>query len=94
MIKDLKKRSLHRSHIISGQLQSLTEMIENEAYCTDIMTQSLAVQRAFRSLNKLILENHLKTHVATALASGSTAAKEQTLHELTQLYELNNVRGK
>ena len=94
MIKDLKKRSLHRSRIIQGQLEGLIEMIENEQYCVDIMTQSLAIQRALRSLNKLILENHLRTHAAGAIASADSDVQEKVLKELVDLYELHNVRGK
>ena len=69
-------------------------MIENEEYCVDILTQSLAVQRSLRSLNKLILENHLQTHVAHDLASSDTEVKEKALKELLDLYELSSVRGK
>lgn len=94
MIKDLKKRSLHRSRIIQGQLESLIEMIQSEQYCVDIMTQSLAIQRALRSLNKLVLENHLRTHAAQAIASSDCDIREKALKELVDLYELHNVRGK
>jgi DNA-binding FrmR family transcriptional regulator len=94
MIKDIKSRSQHRIKIIAGQLTGLQKMIENEDYCVDILTQSLAVQRSLRSLNKLILENHLQTHVAHDLASGDVKTKEKALKELLDLYELSNVRGK
>jgi len=94
MIQDIKKRSLHRTNIIKGQLDGLKKMISNEDYCVDILTQSLAVQRSLRSLNKLILENHLKTHAAEALASIDKASQQNALQELLNLYELNNVRGK
>ncbi|MGK2854673.1 MAG: metal-sensitive transcriptional regulator, partial [Microbacteriaceae bacterium] len=63
MIEDLKKRALHRSRILQGQLRGLEKMIESEEYCIDIVTQSLAVQKGLSSLNKLIVENHLRTHV-------------------------------
>lgn len=94
MIKDIKSRSQHRIKIIAGQLTGLQKMIENEDYCVDILTQSLAVQRSLRSLNKLILENHLQTHVAHDLASGDAKTKEKAMKELLDLYELSNVRGK
>ncbi len=94
MIKDIKTRSQHRIKIIAGQLAGLQKMIENEDYCVDILTQSLAVQRSLRSLNKLILENHLQTHVAHDLASNDNKTKEKALKELLDLYELSNVRGK
>lgn len=69
-------------------------MIDNEAYCMDILTQSLAIQKSLSSLNKLILENHLRTHVHHMMASGSDDQQEKATQELLSLYELHNIRGK
>lgn len=94
MKADIKKRSIHRSRIIEGQLKGLQKAIENEAYCMDILTQSLAIQKSLASLNKLILENHITTHITDMLSSGKEAEQQQALEELMNLYELNNIRGK
>lgn len=95
MISDLKRRALHRSKIIQGQMKGLEKMIEKEAYCMDILTQSLAMQKSLASLNKLILENHLKTHVAENLREmKGKAGDRKIITELLDLYELNNVRSK
>jgi len=94
MITDIKKRALHRSKILQGQLKGLEKMIDNEEYCMDIITQSLAIQKSLGSLNKLIVENHLKTHVAENMASGKEEVQAKTIEELLGLYELTNVRGK
>lgn len=69
-------------------------MIDQEAYCMDILTQSLAIQRSLASLNKLILENHITTHITDMISSGDAKEQEKALEELLRLYELNNVRGK
>ena len=94
MITDLKKRSIHRTKIINGQFQALQKQIESEAYCIDILTQSLAIQKSLASLNKLILENHLRTCAHEKLNSSDEAVKDAALQELLNLYELGNVRGK
>jgi CsoR family transcriptional regulator, copper-sensing transcriptional repressor len=94
MIADIKQRALHRSKILQGQLKGLEKMIEKEEYCMDIITQSLAIQKSLASLNKLIVENHLKTHIAQNLSEGSSTVKQETIEELLGLYELTNVRGK
>ncbi len=94
MISDLKKRAIHRSKIIEGQMQGLQKAIESEAYCMDILTQSLAIQKSLASLNKLILENHLRTHITEMMASDDEATHEKATTELLSLYELNNIRGK
>ena len=94
MIKDIKKRSLHRSKILEGQMRGLTQMIDKETYCMDILTQSLAMQKSLASLNKLILENHIATHIQEMITSGVEKLQQKALTELSQLYELNNIRGK
>lgn len=94
MKRAIKQRSLHRVRIIAGQLEGLEKMIQDEEYCVDIMTQSLAIQRALRSLNKLVLENHLQTHLAAAFQSDDYDVRDRAQRELLDLYELNNVRGK
>lgn len=93
MIVDLKKRALHRSKILEGQMRGLQKMIDNEEYCMDILTQSLAIQKSLSSLNKLVLENHIRTHVKHELA-GSDKEQARALEELLGLYELTNVRTK
>lgn len=94
MIKEIKKRALHRTKILQGQMKGLEKQIEEDRYCMDILTQSLAMQKSLASLNKLILENHLRTHVVDHMASGNAEVQSKTIEELLALYELNNVRGK
>jgi DNA-binding FrmR family transcriptional regulator len=92
VIEDIKKRALHRTRILEGQLRGLEKAIENEDYCVDILTQSLAIQKSLGSLNKLMVENHLKTHVTEMFEEGG-AAREQAIAELVKIYELSRNRG-
>lgn len=94
MIIDIKKRAIHRSKIIEGQVRGLQKMIQGEEYCMDILTQSLAVQKSLASLNKLVLENHLKTHVTDMLQADDPTSHDKAITELLNLYELNNIRAK
>lgn len=94
MITDIKKRAIHRSKIIEGQLKGLEKAIADENYCMDILTQSLAIQKSLASLNKLILENHLRTHVTEMFETGKGSDREKAVDELVSLYELNNIRSK
>ena len=75
-------------------MRGVQKMIENEDYCMDILTQSLAIQKSIGSLNKLILENHVRTHIKQSLGSSSEQEQEKAVEELLSLYELSNVRGK
>jgi DNA-binding FrmR family transcriptional regulator len=92
MIADIKKRALHRSRILEGQMRGLEKMIDNEEYCVDIITQSLAIQKSLRSLNKLLVENHLRTHVTDMFDEGGDA-REAAVAELLNVFELKNNRG-
>lgn len=75
-------------------MRGLQKMIEKEDYCMDILTQSLAIQKSIGSLNKLVLENHIRTHIKKNLGSDSKKAQEKAIEELLGLYELSNIRSK
>jgi DNA-binding FrmR family transcriptional regulator len=92
VIDDIKKRALHRTKIIEGQLRGIEKMIENEDYCVDIITLSLAVQKSLASLNKLLVENHLRTHVSHQYEAGGEE-REAAVAELVRIFELSNNRG-
>ncbi|MDQ1206313.1 metal-sensitive transcriptional regulator [Microbacterium sp. BG28] len=86
MIDDIKKRALHRTSILEGQLRGVTKMIESEEYCMDIITQSRAIQRSLESLNRLLLENHLRTHVAHMFEEGGQD-RERAVEELLRAFD-------
>lgn len=65
-------------------------MIEDDQYCMDIITQTLAIQKSLHSLNKLILENHLRTHVKAMFEDGEV---EKAVEELMVGYDLTKNRS-
>lgn len=75
-------------------MRGLQKMIEKEEYCMDILTQGLAIQKSVASLNKLILENHIRTHIKDSLAASSKKSRDTAIDELLALYELTNIKGK
>ena len=91
---DIKRRALHRTKIILGQMRGLEKQITDDTYCMDVLTQSLAIQKSLASLNKLILERHLRMHIADKMASDDKAQQSKAIEELLNLYELNNIRTK
>jgi DNA-binding FrmR family transcriptional regulator len=93
MSKNAKERLEHRIKILKGQLRGLEDMILEDRYCPEIITQSLAIQKSLASLNKVLLENHLRVHLAHQLGSHNKAEIDQAVAEMLNLYELNNVRG-
>lgn len=92
MLQDLKKRALHRSKIIEGQVRGLQKAIESEDYCVDIITQSLAIQKSLASLNKLLVENHLRTHVSHMMKSNDPEQNAKAVEEMLKVFEISNIR--
>ncbi len=87
VIDDIQKRARHRTSILEGQVRGLARMIENEDYCMDIIAQSRAIQKALASLDKLLIENHLRTHVTHMFEEGGEQ-REQAVAELLKAYDL------
>lgn len=81
--KDVKGESRRRINIIKGQLDGLLKMIEEDEYCIDLLNQSLAIQNSIKSLDALIFEKHLKTHVANQFQS----QKDKAVEELKKLFK-------
>jgi CsoR family transcriptional regulator, copper-sensing transcriptional repressor len=88
VIEDIKKRALHRTSILEGQVRGLAKMIESEDYCMDVIAQSRAIQKALASLDKLLLENHLRTHVTHMFEDGG-AQRDQAVAELLKAYDFD-----
>lgn len=87
MLKPNQKKVISRLHIIQGQLKGLEKMVDENKYCIDIIRLSLAIQKSLQSFNKVMLENHLREHVAHQFMSGK---EKQAIKELTDIYFLNN----
>lgn len=78
---DEKKLLLNRIKRIEGQVRGIGRMIEEDAYCTDVITQITAVNAALEALNREILSKHIKTCVENDIKEG----KESTVDELIDI---------
>ncbi len=88
--KKQKKRSdeemkalVNRLSRIEGQIRGIKGMLENEAYCTDIIVQVAAVNSALTSFNKVLLSNHINSCVLNDIKQG----KQESVDELVTLLE-------
>ena len=63
---------IHRLKIARGHLDKVIEMAQKDAYCIDIIHQSLAVQAALKQTDTVILKNHMETCVADAIKKGES----------------------
>lgn len=64
-----KNALIKRLHRVEGQVQGIEQMVEDERYCIDILTQIAAVRTALESVAFKILDDHVSHCVADALAS-------------------------
>lgn len=76
---DVKIQAQKRINIIKGQLDGLQKMIEAEEYCVDLLTQSLAIQNSLKSLDAVLFERHLNTHVTGQFKSNPLKAKAELM---------------
>ena len=72
------KKLIHRLNRIEGQIRGIKGMVENNAYCPDILIQSAAVNAAINAFNKELLANHIRTCVADDIRNG----KDEAIDEL------------
>lgn len=73
-----KRSMLNRLSRIEGQVRGIRKMVENNAYCPDILIQVSAVNAALNSFNKVLLAEHIRTCVTDDIREG----KEETIDEL------------
>lgn len=77
------KDLINRLSRIEGQIRGIKKMIEEQAYCPDILTQVLAANSALNSFTKVLLANHVKSCVANDIKEG----KEDAVDELADLLQ-------
>ena len=71
---------IHRLNRIEGQIRGIRGMVEQSAYCPDILIQAAAAKAALDSFCKVLLSNHIRTCVADDIRAG----KDETIDELLQ----------
>src|SRR5437870_5962746 len=72
MKETYRKDVVNRLRSGRGHLDAVLRMVEEDAYCPDVMKQLSAVQGQLERANRLVLRNHLETCVAAAMAAGRT----------------------
>ena len=79
-----KERNLRRLRRIEGQVRGLQKMVEEDRYCTDIMTQIASMHEALRGVSRELMRNYLRHCTAEAVRSGEARA-EEIYEELVEL---------
>ena len=80
-----QKALLTRLRKAEGQIRGIQKMVENDAYCPDILIQVSAVTSALNSFNKALLACHIKSCVAEDIRAGDDAAIDELVEILQKL---------
>jgi DNA-binding FrmR family transcriptional regulator len=87
MAEEYKQAIVDRLKSIEGHVRGIQRMVEEGAYCIDIINQNLAVQRALEKVSGIILEHHLQTCVTTAIQGDEPAERKRVIAEILSVFE-------
>lgn len=76
---------INRLSRIEGQVRGIKGMVENNAYCPDILIQSAAVNAAINAFNKELLASHIRTCVADDIRAGNDEVIDELVATLQKL---------
>ena len=81
--------TLKRLRTVEGHLRGVIRMVEEEAYCIDVIRQIQAVEAALDKVSAQILDTHLKSCVITAIRGDDAGERERVLHEISEVFEMS-----
>ncbi len=79
------RRLCNRLSRIEGQIRGIRGMLEKEAYCIDILSQTAAANAALNAFSRELLAQHLRTCVARDLRAGDDSTVEELVNALQKL---------
>jgi DNA-binding FrmR family transcriptional regulator len=80
-----KEKLIRRLKIIEGQVRGLQDMLKNDSYCIDVITQTSAVKQALSGIEDVLMEEHLGTCVVHQMKQGKDAI---AIEEILKVYRL------
>jgi len=82
---------LKRLKNINGHIKGIETMVENEAYCIDVIRQIHAVQSALEKVSGIILDEHLHSCLLTAVRGENPDERERVLNEIVDVFEMRKI---
>jgi len=83
-----KSDTLKRLRNVEGHLRGIERMVDEDAYCVDVIRQISAAQAALSRLSSRVLNDHLHSCLITAVRGEDAADRERVLKEIGEVYEL------
>ena len=78
---------VQRLKSVEGHVRGIERMVDEGAYCVDVVNQIVAVQRALKKVSGLVLDRHLHSCDTHAIQGDDDGAKERVLGELLEVFE-------
>jgi len=85
MAEDIGREVLKRLRSVEGHVRGVAKMVENEAYCIDVVQQILATEKALERIRGLLLDRHLRTCVTTAIRGKDPSERERVIQEILEV---------
>ena len=82
--------TLRRLKTVEGHLRGVIRMVEEDAYCIDVIRQIQAVEAALNKISAQILEGHLNSCVTTAIKGNDPKERTRVLKEITEVFDMAN----
>jgi len=82
-----KQQRMKRLKSVEGHVRGIERMVEEDAYCIDVIRQIQAVQAALNKLSIAILNDHLRSCLITAVRGEDPTERERVLREISEVYE-------
>jgi len=86
MSPESKKRVQGRLARIGGQVRGLSQMVDQDRYCIDVVTQVRAAKAALAKVEQIVLANHIGSCVEDAIMSGDPAIQREKVAELMDVF--------
>ena len=87
MAEKVEKKIVNRLRRVEGQVRGVTQMVEDDRYCIDILNQIQAVKSALGRAESEILKRHAACCVTEAISSGDADEQKVKFNELIDLFE-------
>jgi DNA-binding FrmR family transcriptional regulator len=77
---------VNRLKSVAGHVQGIVQMVEEDRYCIDVIKQIQATQAALARISQMILDDHLRTCLITAVRGDDAAERERALAEISEVF--------
>jgi CsoR family transcriptional regulator, copper-sensing transcriptional repressor len=85
-----KQDTLRRLKTVEGHVRGIERMVEEDAYCIDLIRQISAAQAALNKISSKVLDDHLHSCLITAVRGEDIGERERVLEEIAEVFQLSS----